>query len=59
VNAGMRDSFAIVQLSGKPGAMRKYCKVSRKALGAQGWKNVCFPLVGPVVLMREGESHLE
>ena len=27
-NAGMRDSFGIVQLSGKPGEKRKYCKIS-------------------------------
>ena len=29
-NAGMRDSFGIVQLWGKPGEKRKYCKISRK-----------------------------
>jgi len=27
-NAGMRDSFGIVQLSGKPGENRKHCKAS-------------------------------
>ena len=32
VNAGMRDSFGIVQLSGKLGEKRKYCKISRKEL---------------------------
>jgi len=41
-NAGMRDSFGIVQLSGKPGEKGKYCKISRKALEAQRWQSVCF-----------------
>jgi len=42
-NAGMRDSFGIVQLSGKPGEKRKYCKISRKELEARGWESVCLP----------------
>ena len=44
-NAGMRDSFGIAQLSGKPGEERKYCKISRKELEARRWESVCFPLV--------------
>jgi len=34
-NAGVRDSFWIVQLSGKPGEKRKYCKISWKELEAR------------------------
>ena len=34
-NAGTHDSFSIVQLSGKPGEKRKYCKISRKELEAR------------------------
>ena len=41
-NAGMRDSFGIVQLSGEPGEKRKYCRISRKELEARGWEGVCF-----------------
>jgi len=46
-NAGMRDSFGMVQLSGKPGERpgerRKYCKVNRKELEARRWESVYFP----------------
>jgi len=42
-NAGMRDSFEIMQLSGKPGEKRKYCKITRKELEARRWESVCFP----------------
>jgi len=42
-NAGMRDSFGILQLSGKPEEKRKYCKISRKELEARSWESVCFP----------------
>jgi len=42
-NAGMRDSFGIVQLSGKPGEKRKHCKISRTELEARRWESVCFP----------------
>jgi len=58
-NAGMRDSSVIVQLSEKPGEKRKYCKVSRKELKVRSWESVCFPLVGPGVLMGEGKTHME
>ena len=34
-NAGIGDSFGIVQLSGKPGEKRKYYKISRKELEAR------------------------
>ena len=47
-NAGMRDSFGIVQLSGKPGEKRKYYKVSRKGLEARREEGVCFPFVSRV-----------
>jgi len=39
-SAGMRDSFGIVQLSGKPGEKRKYCKISRKELEALRWDSL-------------------
>jgi len=41
-NAGMRDSFGIVQLSGKPGGKRKHCKASVKKLEARRWETVCL-----------------
>jgi len=41
-NAGMRDSFGILQLSGKSEEKRKYCKISRKELEARRWESVCF-----------------
>jgi len=41
-NAGMRDSFGIVQLPGKPGEKRKYYKISRKEPEARRWESVCF-----------------
>ena len=37
-NAGMRDSFRIVQLSGKPREKWKHCKVSVKELEPGGRK---------------------
>jgi len=41
-NAGMRDRFRIVQLSGKPGEKlgekRKHCEAS-----VRGGESVCFP----------------
>jgi len=43
VNAGLSNSFGIVQLSGKPGEKRKYCKVSRKELEARRRESICFP----------------
>jgi len=42
-NAGMRDSFGIVQLSGKPAEKRKYCKICQKELEARRWESGCFP----------------
>jgi len=46
-NAGMRDSFGIVQLSGKPGEKpgekRKHCKASVRELKARRRESVCFP----------------
>jgi len=59
VNAGMRDSFGIVQLSEKPGEKRKYCKISRKELEARRWESVCFPFSWPGVLTGEGETYME
>jgi len=35
VNAGMRDRFGIMQLSGNPGEKRKHCKVNMKGLEAR------------------------
>jgi len=44
-NAGIHDSFGIVQLSGKPGERRKYGKISRKVLEARRWEVFVFLLV--------------
>ena len=41
-NAGMRDSFGMVRLSGRPGEKQKYYKISRKELEARRWESVCF-----------------
>jgi len=41
-NAGMPDSFGIVQLSGKPGEKRKHCKASVKELEARRGKVLSF-----------------
>jgi len=41
-NAGMRDSFRIVQLSGKPGEDRGHCRVIRKELEARRRESVSF-----------------
>jgi len=42
-NAGRRDSLGIVQLSGKPGEKRKYCKISRRDLEAGSqWDSLFF-----------------
>ena len=59
VNGGTRDSFGIIQLSGKPGEKRKYCKVSRKQLESRRREYGYFPLVSPGVLMGEWETHVE
>jgi len=58
-NAGMRDSFGIVQLSGKPGEKRKHCKVSVKNLEAGGSSGVFVAFVSPGVLAAEGETHMD
>ena len=46
-HAEMRDSFGIVQLSGKPGEdtgeKRKHCKASVRELEARRWESFCFP----------------
>jgi len=57
-NAGIRDSFGIVQLSGKPGEKRKYCEISRKELEARRWE-IVFPFSWPGVLTGEGGTHME
>ena len=44
-NAGMCDSFRIVQLSGKLGGEWKYCKVSRKELEVRRGKVFVFLLL--------------
>jgi len=41
-NAGMRDIFGIVELSGKQGEKRKYCKVRREELEAGGGVGKCL-----------------
>jgi len=52
-NAGIRDSFGIVQLSGKTGEKRKHCKVSRKELEARRWE--CYiSFISPAVMMKAG-----
>jgi len=44
-NAGMRDSYGIMQLSGKPGEKRKHSKASMRELEArQQWKSLFFLL---------------
>ena len=43
-DAGVHNSFEIVELSRKPGEKRKYCKMSQKELEARRWESVCFPL---------------
>jgi len=58
-NAGMRDSFGIVQLSGKPGEERKHCKVSVKELEAEGCSEVFISFVSQRVLTAEGETHMD
>jgi len=62
-NAGMRDSFRIVQLSGKPGEKpgekRKHCKASVKELEVRRWEGVCFPFSWPGVLTGKRETHME
>ena len=55
-NAGMRNSFRIVQLSGKPGEKRKYYKVNRKELEAWRREGVCF---SQGVMMKDGDTHME
>jgi len=45
-NTGMRDSFGIVQLSGKSGEKRKYCKSTGKSWKPGGGKVIVFLLVG-------------
>ena len=56
-NAGMRDSFGIVQFSGKPGEkpgeQRKHCEAS-----VRGGKSVCFPFSQLGVLTREGDTRM-
>ena len=41
-NAGMRGSFGIAQLSGKPGEKRKHCKASVKELEARRRRGKVF-----------------
>jgi len=41
VNVGMRDSFGIVQFSGKPREKQKHSKVSMKGLGGRQ-ESFCF-----------------
>jgi len=58
-NAGMRDGFGIVQLSGKPGEQQKRGKASVGELETRRSGRVCFPLVSPGVMMGEGETRME
>ena len=51
-NAGMRDSFGIAHIAGKPGEKPKHGKPS-------GIGKVCFPFVGPGVMMGEGETDMD
>jgi len=55
----MRDSFGILQFSGKPGEKRKRRKASRNGLEARRWESVCFPLVSRGMLTEEGEAHMD
>ena len=41
-NAGMRGSFGIVQLSGKPGEEPKHCKARVRGLEARRWEKCLF-----------------
>ena len=41
-NAGMLDSFGIVQLLGKPGEKGKHCRASVKELKARRWEKCLF-----------------
>jgi len=41
----------------KQGEKWKYCKISRKELGARRWESVCFPFVSPEVVMWGEDSH--
>jgi len=50
VKAGTRDSFGILQLSGRLGEKRKHCKVSVKRLDARMQEGDCFPFVSRVCL---------
>jgi len=43
-NAGMCNSFEIVQLSRKPGRQQKHCKVRVKELETRRQQSVCFLL---------------
>jgi len=58
-NAGMCDSFGIVQLSGKPGEMRKHCEVSIIELEAGGCSGVFVSFVTSGVLIAEGETYID
>jgi len=53
-NAGIHDSFGIVQLLLTMREKRKYCKVSRKWVETRRWESVCFPLVSQGMLTEEG-----
>jgi len=54
-NVEMRGGFGIVQLSGKPGEKpgekRKHGKASIGKLEACGSGRICYPFVGPGVMM--------
>jgi len=53
------NCFGIVQLSGKLGEKRKYCKVSVKELEAGGCSGVFVSFISPGVLTVEGETHMD
>ena len=57
-NAGMPDSFVIVQLSGKLGENQKRCEASVKELEARRWESDCFPYCWPRSAHNgKGDSH--
>jgi len=63
-NAGMRDSFRMVQLSGKPGGKPGEERKRVTASVRESWKpgrsgRVCFPLVSLGVLTGEGQTHMD
>jgi len=59
-NAGMGDSFGVVQVSRELEGRRRRCKASAKEVGARRWH--MFVIIGfssPGVLTAEEETHMK